>query len=377
MAASISNTDLEKVRAAGAEKAASFTKTLLPKAEQFRTQTPYTGLSGVSGATGQKLGKYTGGYKPSQTVLQAQSYLTSVVSGKPGSYKNTYKQQLDDLYDQVINREKFSYDLAGDSLYRQYRDQYMNLGRQAMMDTAAQAASLTGGYGNSYAATAGNQAYQAYVQQLNNVAPQLYQLALGRYESEGAALKDKLDTALSLESADYSRWQDEYSRWQGERDFANADYWNKYGADYGEYADELDFWTGMADMENDQFNRDRDLAYDQAIALIKTGSMPDADLLDLSGITSSDAKKLVKFYGGGKKSSSGSSSKKKKTAASTVKKTTASSDSGYDGLSSMGKVVYNAVKSGGSAGMIDARLKKGQITAAEAETIRRLLAANG
>ena len=58
MAASISNTDLEKVRAAGAEKAASFTKTLLPKAEQFRTQTPYTGLSGVSGATGQKLGKY-------------------------------------------------------------------------------------------------------------------------------------------------------------------------------------------------------------------------------------------------------------------------------------------------------------------------------
>ena len=167
---------------------------------QSAQASPYTGLSGVSENTQNILGKYSAGYTPSAAVSQAQQYLNNVVSGKPADYQSSYKGQLDDLYNQVMNRQKFSYDVGSDPLYAQYRDQYMNLGNQAMMDTTAQAAALTGGYGNSYAATAGNQAYQAYLQQLNNVVPDLYQMALQRYQQEGEDLNTKYALTADLEN---------------------------------------------------------------------------------------------------------------------------------------------------------------------------------
>ena len=64
--------------------------------------TPYTGLAGVSESTGSQLGKYSAGYTPSAAVTQAQQYLSDVVSGKPAAYQSSYKQQLDDLYNQVM-----------------------------------------------------------------------------------------------------------------------------------------------------------------------------------------------------------------------------------------------------------------------------------
>ena len=57
------------------------------------------------------------------------------------------------------------------TLYRQYESAYRRGGKQAMEDTMANAAALTGGYGNSYASTAGNQAYQSYLAELNQILP--------------------------------------------------------------------------------------------------------------------------------------------------------------------------------------------------------------
>ena len=276
--------------------------------------TPYTGLAGVSENTQNILGKYGAGYTPSAAVSQAQKYLSDVVAGKPGAYQSSYKQQLDDLYNQVMNRPQFSYNAATDPMYAQYRDQYMNLGNQAMMDTTAQAAALTGGYGNSYAATAGNQAYQAYLQQLNNVVPDLYQMALQRYQQEGDDLNTRYGMTAELENQDYGRYQQDLANWQAEREAANADYWNQYNADYGQYADQMDYWSQMAAQENAQWNTNRELAYNQAMAIIKTGKTPSAALLATAGISAADAKTLAKAYapkssgGGGGGSSRKSSS---------------------------------------------------------------------
>ena len=84
-----------------------------------------------------------------------------------------------------MNRKDFSYDMNSDVLYNQYKDQYQALGQTAMADTMAQASALTGGYGNSYASTVGNQAYQSYLSQLNDKVPELYQLALDNYNRQG------------------------------------------------------------------------------------------------------------------------------------------------------------------------------------------------
>lgn len=101
-------------------------------------------------------------------------------------------QQLDALYAQIMNRPGFQFDLNGDALYQQLVDSYTNQGRMAMMDTMGQAATLTGGYGNSYAQGVGQQAYQDYIQGITDQIPDLYSMALNRYIMEGDAMYDQL-----------------------------------------------------------------------------------------------------------------------------------------------------------------------------------------
>lgn len=103
-----------------------------------------------------------------------------------------YNQKLNDLYAQIMNRPAFSFDLNKDALYQQLKDSYVENGRLAMMDTMGQAATLTGGYGNSYAQGVGQQAYQQYLQGLTDEIPDLYQMALNNYMMEGDAMYDQL-----------------------------------------------------------------------------------------------------------------------------------------------------------------------------------------
>ena len=308
------------VKTSASPTTASQTAAAAQTTQSKAVASPYTGLAGLSESTQNALGKYSQGYQQSQDVTAAQDYLNSVVSGKPGDYSSNYKQQLDDIYNQVMNRPQFTYDLNSDMLYQQYKSQYQNLGKQAMMDTTAQAAGLTGGYGNSYAATAGNQAYQNYLQQLNSIVPELYDRAYGRYAQEGQDLMNKYNLTSDLENAEYAKYRDTVADWQSERDFANSDYWNKYNADYGNWQDMLNMYNQFAQMENAQYNTNRDLAYNQAMAIIKTGKTPTTELLNTAGISSKDAKNLVKYYkkkisssgggggGGGGRSSGGSGS---------------------------------------------------------------------
>ena len=316
-------------------------------------------LSGVSQTTQDNLSKYTSGYTPSASVTQAQDYLNSIVSGKPGAYQNQYQAQLDSLYNQVMNRGDFTFDLNGNALYQMYKDQYMNQGKQAMMDTMGQAATLTGGYGNSYANTAGNQAYQSYLQKLNDVVPQLYQMELDRYNQAGENLLKQYQMTADLENAAYGKYRDTVADWNTERDFANADYLTRYEQDYQNYANMLNYWNQMAQRENaayfdqqqmdmaqnqfdqelawnkeqfdkanaletDRFNQQlawdkeqyggnkelqmRELAYNQAMAILSAGKMPSNDLLSAAGISSADAKSLYNAY---KKNSSGGSSRRR------------------------------------------------------------------
>lgn len=140
-------------------------------------------------------------------VGQAQLQLRSQMA-QPGGYKSQWQTQLDDTMNRIMNREKFSYDLNGDALWKQYKDQYMTGGKMAMMDTMGQAAALTGGYGNSYAQGVGQQAYQGYLQGLNDKIPELYQLAMDQYDREGNAMLQQYGLLQDAEAMDYSRFQD-------------------------------------------------------------------------------------------------------------------------------------------------------------------------
>lgn len=135
--------------------------------------------------------------------------------GQTPTYKGTYDQQVKDMYDKIANREKFSYDLNADALYQQYKGQYTQQGKMAMMDTMGQAAALTGGYGNSYAQNVGQQAYQGYLQKLNDVIPELYGVALDQYNQEGDRMVQQYGMLGDMADTEYGRYQNELNQfWQ-------------------------------------------------------------------------------------------------------------------------------------------------------------------
>ena len=262
-------------------------------------------LKGLSESTAGRLNQYSQGYQQSSSVQAAQDYLNSVLSSKPVA-----DAQLSQLYDRIMNREKFSYDLNGDALYQQYKDRYQDLGRQAMMDTMGNATALTGGYGSSYATTAGNQAYQQYLQQLNDIVPDLYQQAYNRYTQEGNDLLNQYNMA-------YGRYRDAVGDWENERSYANSDYWQRYNADYADYQNQFNYWNQMAQQENANYYTDRDYAYNLAMAIIEKRKMPSDEILAAAGLTPEDAQKL------GARVSSGSSSSSKKSSSSSSTSSTA------------------------------------------------------
>ncbi len=113
------------------------------------------------------------------------------------------------LYEEWASRPAFSYDVGSDPLYAQYRDRYVTEGKRAMQDTMGRAAAATGGYGNSFAVSAGQQAFDASLSDLADVVPELYALAYDRYETEGDELLRRIDVAGEFAERDYERYRDE------------------------------------------------------------------------------------------------------------------------------------------------------------------------
>ncbi len=122
--------------------------------------------------------------------------------------------------DAYLNREEFRYDGSTDAFYRHYRDQYQDLGKTAMMDTMGQAAALTGGYGSSYGQNVGQQAYQSYLKELNDVVPELYQLAYDRYQDRGDRLYQTYETYAKAaeEATQQEQWEREFAEKQRQFD---------------------------------------------------------------------------------------------------------------------------------------------------------------
>jgi hypothetical protein len=108
--------------------------------------------------------------------------------------KTLLDTQIAEVWNQITSRQPFSYDMNGDALYQQYADIYQNNANLAMQNAMAQSAALTGGYGNSYAQAAGQQAYAQQMQNLNDVGMELYDRAHGEYQAEGQELYNQLAT---------------------------------------------------------------------------------------------------------------------------------------------------------------------------------------
>ena len=159
----------------------------------------------------------------------------------PNSYQTdkTLQNQITAAENNVLNRKEFSYDFNTDPFYQNYKDQYVRGGKMAMLDTQAGAAALSGGYGNSYAATAGNQAYQQYLSQLNNVIPELYDAAYNRYQNDLAQKRADLSMLTDKENQNYSRYRDTVGDYNQNREYYTGLYTNTRDYDYTAAQDKI------------------------------------------------------------------------------------------------------------------------------------------
>ena len=199
------------------------------------------------------------GYKPSNAVNTAKQAYTVHNSEKPSAYTGKYDNLINDNLNNILNRKQFSYDANKDTLYNQYKDMYTRNGQTAMQDTMGNAALLTGGYGNSYATTAGQQAYNSYMQQLNDKIPELEQRAYERYRDETNDLYNQNNLLTNLDSTDYSRYRDKMSDYLNDRDFYYNAYNNERNFDYGKYRDDA---GDAKDDRNFNYQKERDSVSD-------------------------------------------------------------------------------------------------------------------
>ena len=176
------------------------------------------------------------------------------------SYSGAYTDRIKELYELIAGREGFKYSPSEDPNYHSYRQDYERQGRLAMRDAVAEAAHLSGGYGNSYAHSAGQQAYGSYLEKLNAALPELYSAAYQRYVDEGDRLNQQLSAAMGMDANEYQHYADE-------RDWQMAE--DKF--DYQKQSD----------------------AYDRLFELIQyAGYAPSEEELAASGMSASQAQAL-------------------------------------------------------------------------------------
>ena len=164
-----------------------------------------------------------------------------------GEYQSNYKEQIDNLLKDILDRKEFSYDFVSDPMYQQYRDQYAQMGKEAMLNTQAAASALTGGYGSSYATTAGSQAYQDYLRQANDKIPELYQLALQKYDSDQQAKLNQFNALGTQEDREYSQYNNDLQNALAYMNYAQGDYGTESQNNLSLYQTQLQNAQAMAD----------------------------------------------------------------------------------------------------------------------------------
>lgn len=187
-------------------------------AKQAGTQTqaqkkvnPYAGLTGISANTAQQ-------------IATAQQ-----------GYNSPYTGMIQNILQQITNPQEFNYEFNKDNLFQAYQDMYTQQGRQASLDAQGQAAGLTGGYGNSYGAAVGNQAYQQWLTKLYDKGLDFYDRARQRYNDDWNMLLNQYDVVNGQDQQGYQQW-----------------------------LNNLNYWTGLGQTENQGYLNDQQLAIQQA-----------------------------------------------------------------------------------------------------------------
>lgn len=209
-----------------------------------------------------------------QQTGNAKTDYNAILGAQPGAYNGMYQQQVGQTMNNLLNQRPMNYDVNTDALYQQIKDNYIRQGRQAMMNTQGAAAALTGGYGNSYGALAGQQAYQESLGNLSAQIPQLYQLAYQRYLGNENSQRNNLAALQGLDESEYQRYVYETQNY----DQKLADLYAKYKASSGgsgrggmSFDKLMNYAYGLYGGDADSYNSQSGLHGDDAVNAAEQG----------------------------------------------------------------------------------------------------------
>ena len=339
-------------------------------------------------------------YLNDDTAQRALEYMRNFgysSTGEAPTYADKYKDQIDELTQQYIGRDPFSYDHGTDPLYGSYKKQYLREGDRAVQNAMGDYASMTGGIPSTAAMSAATQAGDYYATRLSDKIPELQQLAYQMYMNEGSEMRSQIGLLQGMSDSDYGRHRDSVGDWQYDRNFDYQKYmddWNK-----SSYENERDYnreYTQQKDdyaKEQDQYAKDQDqyakewaeyarqqeehaVQVDEAYRYYKTTGDPSW-YYELVGRTPSWSS-----YGGGS-GGGGSYSGGSGGGSYTAPANTEPSVNSYNQLSDHGKSMVNNLSKnvGGNAtqgtaaraSYIQEAKNSGKITKAEAEYMAKLI----
>ena len=219
---------------------------------------------------------------------------------------------LADKYMRDYDNSKFSYDFNTDPVYQAAKQAYINQGKIAAKNVAAQAAKFTGGYGNSYGTMAAQQQYNAALQNANDIIPELQNAAYSRYQNDLAKKQNLANWYLQN-----SRYKKEDERYADELAYSR----DRDRISDARYADELAYSRGRDKISDERYadetKYNRKTA-EKNSALQKAqlaASLGDFSLLRQLGYDTTNAEKeyaakLASSSGSGSSKRSGGSSSK-------------------------------------------------------------------
>ena len=280
-------------------------------------------------------------YQPSQNVVNAQQALEQNMAQKPQGYNSKYGPALEGIMQQIQNPSKFKYEFNGDAMFKNYADIYAQNAKQASMNAMGQAAALTGGYGNTSAQAAANQAYNEEMRKLYDRGMELQEMAYQRHKDERADKYNQLGALQGMDEMEYGRHRDDVADWQvlqqyladrldtergfdyneyrdavndfmNNRDYYTNLYQNEANRDYSKYADQRDYDERVRQFEEslswEKMSSDQKYAAEYAMTILANGQMPSEEMLQAAGLSPADAQKMMAQLqasgggGGGKKS---------------------------------------------------------------------------
>lgn len=201
---------------------------------------------------------YNTDYEEGQKVTDAYNRLQETIDNKP-TFESKYEDKLNELYESIMGRDKFKYDFNADPMYQMYKDKYVSQGKQAMEDTMGKAQAMNGGYGSSVAQSVGQQAYQNYLNEVNDMIPTLRDQAFQQYQYEGQEMLNKYNVTANAYDREYGHYRDDVADWQADRSFNYGMYSDERNFDYSQFVNERGFWNDeywkerQSETSNEQF----------------------------------------------------------------------------------------------------------------------------